>query len=112
MMAGVGGHEKERHRRAGSSAGDLPAEKTLPIRQAAIGDEALLAVIHAEGTHGAATINRLQPKLPSSKTGPVIGGDPLRGDQLTKALAVYTANVRTKANEPERCAVSLRELNP
>ena len=37
---------------------DLPAEKTLSIRQPAVDDQALLAVIHAEGTHGAAAINR------------------------------------------------------
>src|SRR5262245_6132388 len=56
----------------GRSVRDLPAEKTLPIRQPAVDDEALFAVIHAEGTHGAAAINRLQPKLATSKPGPVI----------------------------------------
>src|SRR6516225_9902458 len=51
---------------------DLPAEKTLSIRQPTIDDQALLPVVHAEGTHGAAAINRLKPKLADSKTGPVI----------------------------------------
>ena len=51
---------------------NLPAEKTLSIRQPTVDDQALLSVIHAEGTHGAAAINRLKPKLADSKTGPVI----------------------------------------
>src|SRR5262249_7718981 len=49
-----------------------PAEKTLPIPQPTVDDPALLPVVHAEGTHGAAAINRLKPKLTDSKTGPVI----------------------------------------
>src|SRR5215831_8457347 len=40
---------------------DLPAEKTLAIRQPTIDNQALLSVVHAERTHGAATINRLKP---------------------------------------------------
>jgi hypothetical protein len=51
---------------------NLPAEKTLSIRQPTVDDQALLPVVHAEGTHGAAAINRLKPKLADSKTGPVI----------------------------------------
>jgi hypothetical protein len=51
---------------------NLPAEKTLSIHQSAVDDQALLPVVHAEGTHGAAAINRLKPKLADSKTGPVI----------------------------------------
>ena len=64
--------QTRRQRIEGRSVRDLPAEKTLSIRQAAVSDEALLAVIHAEGTDGAAAINRLEPKLAGSKTGPVI----------------------------------------
>jgi cytochrome bd ubiquinol oxidase subunit I len=45
---------------------DLPAEKTLPIRQPAIDNQALLSVVHAEGTHVATAINRLKPKLADS----------------------------------------------
>jgi hypothetical protein len=45
---------------------DLPAEKTLSIRQPTVDDQALLSVVHAEGTHAAAAINRLQPKLADS----------------------------------------------
>ena len=37
-----------------------------------LGLQALLPVVHAEGTHGAAAINRLKPKLADSKTRPVI----------------------------------------
>src|SRR5262249_31506654 len=50
----------------------LPAEKTLSIREPTVDDQALLPVVHAEGTHGAAAIYRLKPKLTDSKTGPVI----------------------------------------
>src|SRR5215472_3068967 len=45
---------------------DLPAEKTLSIRQPTIDNQALLSVVHAESTHVAATINRLKPKLTDS----------------------------------------------
>src|SRR5215469_494150 len=45
---------------------DLPAEKTLSIGQTAIDNQALLSVVHTERTHGAATINRLKPKLADS----------------------------------------------
>src|SRR5262249_59958251 len=51
---------------------NLPAEKTLFICQPTVDNQALLPVVHAEGTHGAAAINRLKPKLADSKTGPVI----------------------------------------
>jgi hypothetical protein len=51
---------------------NLPAEKTLFIRQPTVDNQALLPVVHAEGTHGAAAINRLKPKLADSKTRPVI----------------------------------------
>jgi hypothetical protein len=51
---------------------NLLAEKTLSIRQPTVDDQALLPVVHAEGTHGAGAINRLKPKLADSKTGPVI----------------------------------------
>src|SRR5215470_11809295 len=42
---------------------DLPAEKTLAVRQPTIDNQALLSVVHAERTHVAAAINRLKPKL-------------------------------------------------
>src|SRR5215472_3438419 len=45
---------------------DLPAEKTLPIGQTAIDNQALLSVVHAERTHVAAAIHRLKPKLADS----------------------------------------------
>src|SRR6516165_8903023 len=51
---------------------NFPTKKTLAIRQSAIDDQTLFPVVHEEGMHCAATINRLQPKLASSKTGPVI----------------------------------------
>jgi hypothetical protein len=50
----------------------LPAEKTLSIWQPTVDDQALLPVIHAEGSHGAAAINSLKSKLADRKTGPVI----------------------------------------
>src|ERR1700730_12620270 len=56
-----------RQRGESRSVRDLPAEKTLPIRQAAIGDEALLAVIHAEGTHGAPRSTGCSPSWPVAK---------------------------------------------
>src|SRR5205823_6252007 len=98
----------------GRSVCDLPAEKTLPIRQPAIGDEALLAVIHAEGTHGAAAINRLQPELAGSKTGPVIelrSANPeiahcLNGHDISPfALADLTTNLRFCDIARIRCAL-------
>src|SRR6516164_11498877 len=46
---------------------DLPAEKTLAVRQPTIDNQALLSVIHAERTHVAATINRLKPRWPLAK---------------------------------------------
>jgi hypothetical protein len=51
---------------------NLPAEKTLSIRQPTVDNQALLSVVHPKGAHGAAAINRLKPKLAESKTGPVI----------------------------------------
>src|SRR5262249_58357609 len=51
---------------------NFPTKKTLSIRQSAIDDQTLLPVVHTEGMYCAATINRLQPKLAGSKTGPVI----------------------------------------
>jgi hypothetical protein len=64
--------QPRRQRIEGCSVRDLPAEKTFPIRQPAVGDQTLLAVIHAEGTHGAAAVNLLKPKLAGSKTRPII----------------------------------------
>src|SRR5215471_2909446 len=51
---------------------DLPAKKTLTIRQPTVDNQALLSVVHAERTHVAAAINRLKPKLADSQTAPVI----------------------------------------
>jgi len=51
---------------------NLPAEKTLSIRQTTVKDQALLPVVHAKGTYSAATINRLKPKLAVSQSSPVI----------------------------------------
>ena len=45
---------------------NLPAEKALSIRQPTVKDQALLPVVHAEGTYSAAAINRLKPKLAAS----------------------------------------------
>src|SRR5215472_9011327 len=45
---------------------DLPAEKTLAIRQPTIDNQALLSVVHAERAHVTATIDRLKPKLADS----------------------------------------------
>jgi hypothetical protein len=44
-----------------------PSRKNAPIGQAAIDNQALLSVVHAERTHVAAAINRLKPKLAGSK---------------------------------------------
>src|SRR5689334_5962113 len=46
--------------------GNLLAEKTLAIGKAAIGNQALLSVVHAEGAHVAAAINRLKRQLTDS----------------------------------------------
>ena len=40
---------------------NLPAEKALSILQPTVNDEALLPVVHTEGTHRAAAIDRLKP---------------------------------------------------
>src|SRR5689334_17151405 len=46
--------------------GNLPAEKTLAIGKAAIDNQALFSVVHAERAHVAAAINRLKPQLADS----------------------------------------------
>src|SRR5262249_34962966 len=51
---------------------NLPSKKTLSIGQPTVDNQALLPVVHAEGTHGTAAINRLKPKSADSKAGPVI----------------------------------------
>jgi hypothetical protein len=52
--------------------GDLLTEKLLSVGKAAVEDEALLAIVHAEGPHGAATINRLEAKLAACKARPIV----------------------------------------
>ncbi len=51
---------------------DLPAEEALALGQAAIDDQALLTVIHAESPHGSAAVNRLQAELVRGEDGPVV----------------------------------------
>ena len=64
--------QPRRQRIEGRASATSQPKKRSPSGQPAVDDQALLAVIHAEGTHGAAAINRLKPKLAGSKTGPVI----------------------------------------